>query len=64
VEVLMLTVPIHLNFASLTGFCMQVNKRLLVYELPGWQPGEHLFGEFFPQVRLAVCSSSSICNAV
>jgi hypothetical protein len=29
VELLMLTVPTHLNFASLAGFCLQVNNRLL-----------------------------------
>jgi hypothetical protein len=61
----MLTVPTHLNFVSLDGFCMQVNKRLIVYEyMPVGILESHSFGEFFPKVRLAVWSCSSICNAV
>jgi hypothetical protein len=51
----MLMVPTHMNLASPVGFCMQGNKRPLVYEYMSVDILEsHLFGEFFPQVRLAV----------
>jgi hypothetical protein len=40
------------------------DEPLLVYEYMFGNLERHLFGEFFSQLRLVVCSSSAFCNAV